>query len=66
VDDEPFVLGGARIFDAALPWVTRVVLTRLAIEPEADVFYEPDLTGFRVASEREGEGRTRFIEYVRE
>jgi dihydrofolate reductase len=65
VDAEPFVLGGARIFDEALPWVTRVALTRLAIEPEADVFYKPDLTGFRVASEREGEGGARFIEYVR-
>ncbi len=66
VDDEPFVLGGARLFDEALPLVTRVVLTRLPIEPEADVFYTLDLTGFHVASERAGRNGERFIEYVRD
>ncbi len=65
VDDEPFVLGGAQLFDEALPQVTRVLLTRLAIEPEADVFYAPDLREFRVASERAGSDGARFIEYRR-
>lgn len=65
VDNEPFVLGGAQLFDEALPLVTRVLLTKLAIEPEADVFYTPDLRGFRVANEREGGDGARFIEYRR-
>jgi dihydrofolate reductase len=64
-DDEPFVLGGVGVFEEALPYVTRVLLTRLPIAPRADVFYRPDLSAFEVTRERVGRSGARFIELRR-
>ncbi len=61
VDDEPFVIGGTRIFAEALPRVTRIYLTEVPAPPEADVFFALDRRGFAVASERRGEGGARFL-----
>ena len=39
-DDEPFVIGGLRIFEAALPQVNRIYLTRVLYDAEGDVFLD--------------------------
>lgn len=44
--DEVMVIGGAEIYRSALPFVDRIYLTRVAVEPEGDAFFdalnEPD------------------------
>ncbi len=40
---EAFVIGGAELFDAALPHANRVYLTRVHASPEGDVCWEPAL-----------------------
>lgn len=64
-DTTPFVLGGSEIYRAALPKVTEVYLTRIPGSPEADVFYEPDLSAFSLVSERVGGEGVRFLRYAR-
>ena len=66
IDDEPFVIGGARIFAEALPRVTRIHLTEVPAPPDADVFFSLDRSGFAVVSERAGEGGVRFLVLERE
>ncbi len=44
-DDERFVIGGARIFEAARPLVDRIYLTRVLIDLEGDTFLDLDLWG---------------------
>jgi dihydrofolate reductase len=39
-DSEPFVIGGARIFEAARPLVDRIYLTRVLIDVEGDTFWD--------------------------
>jgi dihydrofolate reductase len=39
-DDEPFVIGGLRIFEAAWPKVGRIYLTRILCDAEGDVHLE--------------------------
>ncbi|HQY60540.1 MAG: dihydrofolate reductase [Myxococcales bacterium] len=67
-DDEPRVIGGAAIYRDALPRVTRVFLTRLHRDVEADVFFPLEgLAGFheteRVAGETDG---VEFVTFQRE
>ena len=38
---EAFVIGGAELFEAALPHVNRIYLTRVHASPNGDVFWEP-------------------------
>lgn len=38
--DEVMVIGGAEIYRAALPFVDRIYLTRVAVEPEGDAFFD--------------------------
>ena len=42
---EAFVIGGAKLFDAALPHADRIYLTRVHASPEGDVSWEPALGG---------------------
>lgn len=60
IDEEPFVIGGARIFAEALPRVTRIYLTEVPAPPKADVFFTLDRSGFEVISDRAGKGGARF------
>lgn len=60
-DDEPFVIGGVRLFAEAMPHVTRIYLTEIPEDPEADVFFTLDRTGFSVVDEREGAGGLRYL-----
>lgn len=38
--DEVMVIGGAEIYRSALPFVDRIYLTRVAVEPEGDAFFD--------------------------
>lgn len=61
VDPEPFVIGGARMFEEALPKATRIYLTEIPSAPDADVFFALDRSGFRVVEERAGARGLRFL-----
>ena len=61
VDDTPFVIGGARLFAEAMPFITRIYLTEIPEAPDADVFFELDRTDFTVVDERTGEGGLRYL-----
>lgn len=61
IDAMPFVIGGARLFAEALPQASTIYLTEVPGAPDADVHFTLDRTGFRVASERAGEGGLRFL-----
>jgi dihydrofolate reductase len=61
LDDEPFVIGGAQLFAAAMPRVTRIYLTEIPEAPDADVFFALDRTGFRIVDERAGDRGARFL-----
>lgn len=54
-DAEPRVIGGAEIYRLALPLATRVLLTEIQLEPEGDVFFHLDRSGFRETERRVGD-----------
>jgi dihydrofolate reductase len=49
-DPCPFLLGGVRLFEEALPQVTRVYLTEVPGSPAGDTFFRLDETPFREVS----------------
>jgi dihydrofolate reductase len=53
VDETPFVIGGAKLLEAAMPLVTRVYLTRIPESPWADVFFHFDPIPFTVTFSEE-------------
>ncbi len=55
VDPEPLVIGGAKVFELALPFVTEILLTRIDREVDADTFYPLSLDGFELVDSRRGE-----------
>lgn len=62
-DAEPFVIGGAAIYAVALPLATKILLTEVHREPEADTFFPPfDRAEWRETARREGE--TEGVEFV--
>lgn len=54
-DDEPRVIGGAVIYEAALPLATKIFLTEVTEPAEGDTFFHLDRTGFRETARRAGE-----------
>ncbi len=54
-DAEPRVIGGAEIYRLALPLATRILLTEIQLEPEADTFFHLDRSGFRETERRVGD-----------
>ncbi|WP_020495041.1 dihydrofolate reductase [Sciscionella marina] len=44
-----FVIGGATVYRAALPFADLVHLTRVHASPEGDTVWEPDLSAFTLA-----------------
>ena len=59
LDDEVFVVGGARIYEAALPLADRLELTFVDAEPEGDTFFpDVDWEAWREAARERGEGWT--------
>jgi dihydrofolate reductase len=65
-DAEPFVIGGAGLFRAALPRVTHAFVTRIPETPEGDARFEFDPSGFRLVSSREGTRGETYLEYERD
>lgn len=63
-DPEPVVIGGAEVYRAALPYVTRILLTEIDRDVEADTFFGLDRTGF-VEVSREVMGDVEFVELRR-
>lgn len=62
---DAFVIGGASIYEQALPHATRILLTRITGTFQADTFWKPDLTGWMLV-QRENDPTCIFEEYVRE
>lgn len=54
-DTEPRVIGGAAIYEAALPVATKIFLTEVSLEAEGDTFFHLDRAGWRETSRRKGE-----------
>jgi dihydrofolate reductase len=48
--EEACVIGGAHLFEAALPLADRIVLTEVNLEPEGDTHFALDLTQWREVS----------------
>lgn len=67
VDDSPFVIGGAAVYDAALPHATRILLTEVHQSPAGDVrFPAGALDAFEEVERTKGEGDgVEFVVYRR-
>lgn len=65
LDPEPFIIGGARLFEEAWPRVTHAFVTEIPESPEGDVVYRFDPTGFELVSEHTGARGERYLEYRR-
>jgi dihydrofolate reductase len=67
VDDEPFVIGGGALYEAALPAATRLLVTELDKDVEGgDTFFPPLPEGFQEVERRPGTTpHVSFVEYVR-
>lgn len=64
-DPEPFVIGGVRLFEEAMPLVTKVYLTRVPGTPHGDTVLRLDLEAFDLVQQREGLEGVRFETYRR-
>ena len=55
-DDEPRVVGGAAIYEAALPLATKIFLTEVHRQVSGDTFFPPfDRSAWRETERRKGE-----------
>lgn len=54
-DPDPRVIGGAQIFDAALPYATRILLTEVHRQVAADTHYRFDRAGWRETARARGQ-----------
>jgi dihydrofolate reductase len=61
-DEEPFVIGGAAIYEAALPVATKIYVTEVHQTPDGDTKFHLDRTLWRETSRRKGE--TDGVEFV--
>ena len=48
-DDCPFIIGGASLYEEALPLATDIYLTKIDVDVEGDTFFSPDLDDFEEA-----------------
>lgn len=53
-DPDPCVIGGAEMYRMALPYATRIILTEIALSPEADTFFTFDRGLFNEVERRPG------------
>ena len=71
-DDNVFVIGGAKVFEEALPLATRIYETRVHAPAAGDVLFDPDLSHWLEESEEIHQADERhaydysFITYVRQ
>lgn len=61
-DAEPRVIGGAQLYEEALPLATRIFLTEVRRAVEGDAFFRFDRSGWRETSRRRAE--TEGVEFV--
>jgi dihydrofolate reductase len=62
-DPEPHIIGGSTIYDAAMPLATRIHLTEVHRNVEADTFFPPfDRSAWREVERRPAE--TEGVEFV--
>lgn len=61
-DDEPHVIGGSTIYSAAMPFMTRIHLTEVHRNVEADTFFSFDRSAWREVERRPAE--TEGVEFV--
>lgn len=54
-DPCPFIIGGASLYEEALPLVTEIYLTTIDEEADGDTHFRPDLTDFEEVETRAGE-----------
>ncbi len=64
-DPEPFVIGGVRLFEEAMPLVTKVYFTRVPGAPRGDTVLRLDLSAFTLEHACEGKHGVRFETYLR-
>ncbi len=53
-DDEPRIIGGAALYEAALPLATRVFLTEVHRRVDGDAYFHLDRSGWREVERRPG------------
>jgi dihydrofolate reductase len=59
LDDQVFVVGGARVYEEALPLADRLELTHVDAEPEGDTMFPPiDWSEWRETGREPGDGWT--------
>ena len=65
--DEIFIIGGGKLYAAALPYASRLCLTLVEDDAEGDVFFPPYETDFEAISEESGVGDPphRFVTFKR-
>ena len=62
-DDDPFVIGGAAIFAAAIPLASKILLTEVHQSPDGDTTFPSfDRSAWRETARRKGE--TEGVEFV--
>jgi dihydrofolate reductase len=61
-DPEPFVIGGAKIYEAAMPFATRIFLTEVHRDADGDTVFHLDRQGWRETSRKKGESEG--VEFV--
>lgn len=54
-DDCPFVIGGASLYEEALPSATEIHMTTIDRDVEGDTFFPTELAGFEEVERHEGE-----------
>lgn len=54
-DPEPIVIGGAEVYRAAMPYVSRIYLTEIDRDVDGDTRFDLDRTGFVETERRQGE-----------
>ena len=54
-DDCPFIIGGASLYEAALPMATELHLTTIDEDVEGDTYFPEDLSEFEEVESRDGE-----------
>ena len=61
-DEEPRIIGGATIYEEALPLATKIFLTEVHRAVEGDTFFHLDRAGWRETERRAGESEG--VEFV--
>jgi dihydrofolate reductase len=69
--DDVFVIGGAKVFEAALPIANKIYATRIRAVVDGDVFFDPDLSHWLEESaevyraDADNQYDYEFVNYVR-